>query len=209
MQKAKGSAASNVSNSNIDFQSLNNPGLDFNTLSGVSSDLEMSVADPDELEYPESDQSRESASLDPDIIKIKEEPMDFYLERERNCQHSDPHRLDNGSPVPQPAVEKEAKAIYESTKKIIDEINLALIKAGSVSYTGFLLLFRSVCLRTCSRVMHNNILFCTIDKRQSHWIFQSIVEYTCFYPSHFYVRSVLIQEISEAYTLHNNYCNCY
>lgn len=131
LQKAKSSAASNASNSNIDFQSLNNPGLDFNTLSGVSSDLEMSVADPDELEYPESDQSRESASLDPDTIKIKQEPMDFDLERERNCQHSEPHRLDNGSPLLQPAVEKDAEAIYESTKKIIDEINLALIKAGS------------------------------------------------------------------------------
>lgn len=152
LQKAKSSAASNASNSNIDFQSLNNPGLDFNTLSGVSSDLEMSVADPDELEYPESDQSRESASLDPDTIKIKQEPMDFDLERERNCQHPEPHRLDNGSPLLQPAVEKDAEAIYESTKKIIDEINLALIKAGSVSYTDFLLLFRSVCLH--SRVMH-------------------------------------------------------
>lgn len=68
--------------------------------------------------------------------------MDFDLEGERNCQHSDPYRLDNGNSLPQPAVEKEAKAMYESTKKIIDEINFALIKVGSVSYTDFLLLFR-------------------------------------------------------------------
>lgn len=142
LQKAKSSAASNVSNSNIDFQSLNNPGLDFNSLSGVNADLEMSGADPDEAEYSESDQSRESASLELVTIKIKQEPMDFDLEGERNFQHSDPCRLDNGNSLPQPAVEKEAKAIYESTKKIIDEINLALIKAGSVSYTDFLLLFR-------------------------------------------------------------------
>lgn len=68
--------------------------------------------------------------------------MDFDLEGERNCQYLDFCRLENGNFFFQFVVEKEVKVIYESIKKIIDEINFVLIKVGLVSYIDFLFLFR-------------------------------------------------------------------
>lgn len=125
--------ASSVKPSNIDFRSLNNPGLDFNTSPAASSDVGVSGTNPDDSQYGESDQSRSSTGTNSDLeaVKIKQEPMDYDLDQSGNCcQHSQQNGFDRDTRLSIDRVDKMDFAVME---KNVEEINMILIKVGSVS----------------------------------------------------------------------------
>ena len=112
---------------------MNNPGLDFNTSPAASSDVGVSGTDPDDSQCGESDQSRSSTGTNSDLdaVKIKQEPMDYDLDQSGNCcQHSQPNGLDKDTCLSIDRADKMDLAVME---KNVEEINMILIKVGSVS----------------------------------------------------------------------------
>ncbi|XP_022331995.2 nuclear receptor ROR-beta-like isoform X1 [Crassostrea virginica] len=131
LQKAKSLCASSVKPSNIDFRSLNNPGLDFNTSPAASSDVGVSGTNPDDSQYGESDQSRSSTGTNSDLeaVKIKQEPMDYDLDQSGNCcQHSQQNGFDKDTRL---SIDRVDKMDFSVMEKNVEEINRILIKVGS------------------------------------------------------------------------------